>query len=767
MKFIERKAVEKQDIIKISEQTGVEPLIAKLLLMRDISSPQAVKEYLRADISLLSPPTVLQNIEIASDIVMKQISKGGAIVLYGDYDCDGIGAIAIMYLTLKALNARVSYYIPQRHEEGYGLSNEAILRIKNQYPGCLIVTVDCGITSVSEVEYAKSLGLQTIVTDHHEPAANLPDTVILNPILNEGCSPLCGAGVALKLAEQLTDRAFITQFLDICAVSTVADVVPLVGDNRIIVKAGLEMLSNGVCREGFKKLLALSNIKRNTRIKSSDIAYRIAPRLNASGRLSSAYKSLKLLIEEDATAISLLAEELEKENKQRQDIFTKVLNDALTMLESYDLSRNLIIILKSDEWEEGVIGIAASKIAEQFGRPTILLTQKGSYYKGSARSAPGINIYEVLSCCRNLLSGFGGHAMAAGLSLPVENYDEFLLRTNTHIKENTEKDCFQRKLIYDDILEISDINDKLFNNIMKLEPFGCGNPKPLFISKLQEAAFSRIGKYPHIKSRIGKLEAVAFNKGYALPFLKSAAEKTVSYTIDREYYNNSQILQCKIKDFYSHRANIDNEILFARFLQRFVCKGENRGKHKERPDNDYFFGTLYIAFSNETFNIFAEENPQLERFIFNSTLLNPYNAVILSPERDFVYTYYNKIVMLEKAPRCFIEHIRQSFGGKIANAECYPDLRPKEAHTQETLREDYKFIYDKLSGKEFFDILHCYDKAVRMGYKRSLSFFATAFFVFAELQLLLVNNGGIIEIDNKKVEIGHSEIYKWVTDSED
>lgn len=444
-----------------------------------------------------------------------------------------------------------------------------------------------------------------------------------------------------------------------------------------------------------------------------------------------------------------------------------MLNDALNMLESYDLSRNLIVILKSDEWEEGVIGIAASKIAEQFGRPTILLTKKGSDYKGSARSSPGINIYEVLSCCRHLLSGFGGHAMAAGLSIPTENYDEFLLQTNNYIKEHTEKDSFQRKLIYDDILDIPDINDRLFNNIMKLEPFGCGNPKPLFLSKLHQSAFSRIGKYPHIKSRIGKLEAIAFNKGYALPLLESAAEKTVSYSIDREFYNNSQVLQCKIKDFYSHQADINDEILFARFLQRFVCKGESGSGGKERPDNDYAFGTLFIAFSNETFNSFADENPQLERFIFNSTLLNPYNAIILSPERDFVYTYYNRIVMLEKAPRCFIEHIRQTFGGKIINAEDYPKFRPQGVHTQETLREDYKFIYEKLGGKEFFDIVHCYARAVRMGYKRSLSYFATAFFVFAELQLLLVNNGGIIEIHNKKVEIGHSKIYKWVTNGED
>ncbi len=767
MKFIERKAVENQEIIKIAEQSGVEPLIAKLLLMRDITTPQAIKEYLSADISLLSSPKILHNIEAAESIIKKHIASKKAIVLYGDYDCDGIGATAIMYLTLKALGAEVYYYIPQRHDEGYGLSCDAISRIHAQYPECLIITLDCGITSVTEVEFAKSLGLQVIITDHHEPSVLLPDTVVLNPILCDGCSPLCGAGVALKLAEQLTNRQFIAQFFDICAVSTVADVVPLVGDNRIIVKAGLEMLSNGSCRQGLKKLLLLSNIKRNTRVKSTDIAYRIAPRLNASGRLSSAYKSLKLLIENDSTAINLLAEELEKENKQRQDIFSEVLLDALSMLESYDLSRNLIIILKSDEWEEGVIGIAASKIAEQFGRPTILLTKKGATYKGSARSVLGISIYEVLRCCRSMLSSFGGHAMAAGLSIPVENFDKFLECANTYIKLNTDRDCFERKLIYDDILDISDINDKLFNSILKLEPFGSGNPKPVFLSKHNEMTFTRIGKHPHIKSRIKKVEAVAFNMSYALPHLKSPSEKIMSYTIDKGYYNNTQILQCKIKDFYSQKAEIDKEILFARYLQRFVCKGKSRGERKQRPDTDYSFGTLYIAFSNQAFNSFAEQNPGLERFIFNSTLLNPFNAVILSPEWDFEFTYYNRIVMLEKAPKCFIEHVLQTFGGKILNAEEYPDLRPEETHDQDTLREDYIFFYEKLNGRGYTDILGFYDLALRLGYYRSLSHFATAFFVFAELQLLLPGNDGNIIIDNKKVEIGRSEVYNWVTGNKD
>src|SRR5690554_4293471 len=250
MRFEQRKNINKTQIRKLAEQTNLDPRIAQLLAMRNIDSPEKIDAFLNSDLINLSPPNELDNIESAAQLIKNVVQKKQTIVIYGDYDCDGIGAIAILYLTLKHLNADVKYYVPQRHSEGYGLNIKAINKIYNQFSPNLIITVDCGVTSVQEVEYAKSLGVEVVVTDHHERAKALPDTVIVNPMLDDSSTPYCGAGVAIKLAEQLAGRDYVLGFLDICAISTVADVVPLIKDNRIIVKHGLEMLSIRHCRPG-------------------------------------------------------------------------------------------------------------------------------------------------------------------------------------------------------------------------------------------------------------------------------------------------------------------------------------------------------------------------------------------------------------------------------------------------------------------------------------------------------------------------------------
>lgn len=765
MRYIERKPLNKEDVQILSKTTNLDPLIIKLLMMRNIDTAEAINAYMKSDISLLSPPSKLTNINNAADIINKIIKSEKPIVIYGDYDCDGIGALSILYLTLKHLNAKVFCYIPQRHEEGYGLNIEAIDRINSDYSPKLFITVDCGITSVKEVDYIKSLGIDVVITDHHEAGSVLPDTVIVNPILDGNNNPLCGAGVALKLAEALTDRKFIHKLMDICAISTLADVVPLIGDNRIIVKEGLEMLSKGKCRESLKKLISLSGITKGKNVTAGDIAYRIAPRINASGRLSSAYKSLNLIISDDLTEINMLAEELEKENRQRQDIFAEVLNDALSMLENYDLSRNLIIVLQSEEWEEGVVGIAAAKIVEQFCRPTILFTNKGGVLKGSARSISGINIYEVIKSCKDMLLKYGGHAMAAGLSIKREDFNAFSTKANEFIKQTAEKDCFERKVIYDENVCICDLKKELIDSLIELEPFGCSNPKPVFICKANELNFVPIGRHPHIKCKKKNCYMLAFNKRYALPLLNNDTEKTLTYILDKEIYNNKEYLQCKLKNIYSPKTNIEKQVLFARYLETFTYKGDKGKVSKKVPCNNYSFGTLYITYTNSAFNNFDAENKGYEKFVFNTEIMNPYNAVILSPEKDFIYTYYNKIVFWEKPTDNMLDYIKSSFNGMIEICDNgFPKFDVDFILSVELLRSDYLFFRYKLHNMNLDDMQIFFSKAVKAGYKREFIDLCISYYIFYELELLTVNNSGNIILHNKKVDLEQSNLFKWLNE---
>lgn len=763
MKFILRKNIDEQRLTELTERTGLERLTVKLLMMRDIDTPQAISSFLSCDINDLSSPLDFPDMKKAVDLINHTIKQNLPIVLYGDYDCDGIGGISILYLALKELNANVHYYIPQRHEEGYGLNIEAIDKIIRQYSPKLLITVDCGITSVKETEYLKKKGIAVIITDHHEPSGDIPDAPILNPALNGGANPLCGAGVALKLVEMLTSRDNMRKYIDICAVSTVADIVPLTGDNRTIVKEGLDMLSSRKCRESLKKLMAVSGIKKDKEVSVYDLAFRIAPRINACGRLSSASKALKLLIEDDPTAIALLAEELDRENKKRQDIFSEVLTEALNMLETYDFSRNLIIALSSSNWEEGVIGIAASKLAEQFNRPAILFTENDGIMKGSARSIQGVNIFEVIRSCKDLLIRFGGHSMAAGLSLRKENLNTFIERVNEYIKQNTDKSCFEKKIIYDEEINIGDINADMIKLLKLLEPFGCGNPKPLFITKARAMNFSRIGNYTHIKNKMKNFKFIAFNGEYALPLLNGNTEKIISFGMDRDIFRNKEYIQCVIKDIYADKAHVDEDILFARYLSAFTHQGKRKDIIKKAPMEGYGFGNLYVAFTNKAFNAF--NNDCYERLIFNTPALNPYDSIILSPEKDFIYTYYNKIVFLEAPPASMIDFIKENFCGKIEVTGKSPVFNIRYDFDIDGLRKDYLFFAQNLNNTAFRDIGILYKTAVMKGYTKTFCEFAVSFHIFMELELLSINNSGTINLHNKKTDLNKSEIYKWLSEA--
>jgi single-stranded-DNA-specific exonuclease len=533
---------------------NLEPTTIKLLNKKGFDTSQKALSFLYPSADMLSSPYLLNGMEEAKKKVLFHVKNNSSIVIYGDYDCDGIGALAILYHTIKHLGGNVNCFIPVRADDGYGLSPEGIAKAVELYNPNLIITVDCGISCVNEVAELNGSGIDVIITDHHEPKKDLPNTICLNPKtqkndLTEGLDlarELSGAGVAFKLAEVLTDLNFALQFADILAISTIADLVPLTGDNRIFASLGLKLINENPCL-GLKTLINTAGCKLGA-VTSYDIAYKIAPRLNASGRLSSAQKSLKLLVETDENLLMQLALQLEDENRERQEILAKTVCEAKELLKGFNLIDNNIIVLYNEHWEAGVVGIAAARLMQEFCRPTVLLTKKDGFLKGSCRSISGVNIIEVLQAVCGTLVTFGGHTAAAGLTLKEQNLADFIKKANEYIKNTADREVFLPKQNYDLEICFDDINLKLAREISLFEPFGMQNPRPVFLNVCNSLPFLRMSpNKTHLKCMFNGFSMVAFDSLNKLSILKSDMQKHLFFTVEKGYFGQREVINCVAK----------------------------------------------------------------------------------------------------------------------------------------------------------------------------------------------------------------------------
>ncbi len=741
------------DVNKLSDKLGVSKFVAELLSLRGITEKKAAEDFLYPTIDKLSSPYVFSNMKTVADRIKLAIADNESIVLYGDYDCDGVGAIAILYLCFKKIGKHVNYYIPSRANEGYGINLSAIDKIAEDYKPDLIITVDCGTTANEEISYILNKGIDVIVTDHHLCSGEVPNCPIINPALEKEVTPLCGAGVAFMVARAVFGEEVANEFLDICAISTIADIVPLINDNRIIASCGLELIKKGKCRKGIKELAALAGVNLKT-INSYDIGFRIAPRINSSGRLDTAYNSLMLLIEEDFTNIRLYAEQLNIQNAERQNYNNQIYNTAINMLKNYDFANNRIIILCCEDWQEGVIGIVSAKITEFFHMPTILLTQgQDGKLKGSARSIEGINIADLLSQCRQFLNSCGGHAMAAGLSLDKGNLTKFCEFINKTVKEAYPECIFCRTDSYDIELNISKINNAVLSELRLFEPYGHKNPRPVFCDDNFNGVFKRIGSSKHIKARQSRGDVMAFQSLEYMELLNSTAPKKLIYTISTNYFNNIETYQYLIKTFYFDEIWVDNSKSLCKMMSSSVINTDITAKRKSGEEP-----CLYIAFIADTFNNFLKTKPETETAIYKLIRFSVCDTLVFCPEADFPYYYYNKIVLLDSAPDSFINYLKNF---AEVNVESYLPC-PKIAVSTDELRADYKFIVsliDRFGTVE--DISSLYSRAVAFGYTKSEVSFWFSFYVFVELQLLNVTKSGIL-CKNHRVNIEDSSIYKFM-----
>ena len=548
-------------------------LMDRLLRARGFETREAAEAFLNPSRTHLGSPLKMPGMDEAVKRILAAKAEGRAVVVYGDYDVDGVTATALLTLFLADFGVRNRHYIPSRHREGYGLNAEALRSIAEEGDHPLLVTVDCGVTAVNEIALAKELGLDPIVTDHHRPGESLPDCPVLNPLLGYSFPALCGAGVAFKLCQALDDDLAF-QFIDLAALGTVADVVPLTDENRAITALGIARM-NAQPRPGIAALMDVSGMKPGE-VTAGRIAFQLAPRLNAGGRVGDAVRSLNLLTTRTVAEAAPLASELNDENNHRKALEGEILSGAAKQLESFDFAARRAIILADEGWNTGVLGLAASRLVEKYNLPVVLLRREDGTLHGSCRSIPGVDIHEALSAVGHLLTRFGGHSQAAGLSLAEEKFSEFARALDAVIARGADPECFVPAARYDMALPLSLLDEGFVRLLEKFEPTGFGNPSPVFLTEASVSEARAVGaEGTHLKLRLtdgGRgLPAIAFSMGGRGGALPERARTLYAPRIGA--YGGREYVECQVRALenagYSERirpGSFDFAALFQTFL---------------------------------------------------------------------------------------------------------------------------------------------------------------------------------------------------------
>lgn len=546
----------------LSRDSGVSPLLARLLAARGIATSQAAAVFLNARLSEhLRSPMLFAHMGIAADRIIRALRAGERIGIYGDYDVDGISGSAILVRFLRALGQEPLLYIPHRLHDGYGVS-EAGVRTLAAGGAQVIITVDCGGVSHREIALARTLGIDTIVCDHHQVSGTpLPAHAVLNPIEADAGFPfsgLCGAGVAFYLALGVrmrlretgrTDLPDLRRYLDLVTLGTIADIVPLVEENRVLVKHGLrELMQTG--RPG---LMALKKVSSVDAVTIGSVGFRLAPRINAGGRLADATRAVELLTTDDPARAEQLAAELDQENRTRQGIEQEILEETLRRIERDPaFAERRSIVLASSDWHPGVIGIVASRLVDRFYRPTVLiaLSDEKGIGRGSGRSIRGFNLHGAFTACAPLLEGFGGHRMAAGLSIRADQVAAFAERFEAAVRAATTADLFIQQMMVDAELTFPEINEVLVRDLALLEPHGPGNPEPVFLARNVTVLDRRIVGDNHLKLYLRQagraLPAIGFRM--AERDLPDAGSIDILFSPDVNEWNGASSLQLRLRD---------------------------------------------------------------------------------------------------------------------------------------------------------------------------------------------------------------------------
>ena len=543
----------------LSRSLKINPTLCKILVTRGIDSFEIARQFFRPQLTGLYDPLLMKDMDKAISRVNRALESKEKILVFGDYDVDGTTSVACMYKFLCKIYdpSFLDFYIPHRYREGYGVSKMGIDFAKEN-GFTLIISLDCGIKSVELIAYAKTIGIDFIVCDHHLPDLQLPVAVaILNPKQKDCNYPykeLCGCGVGFKLITALAHNFGIDEehyycYLDLLATAIAADIVPMTGENRIMAWYGLEKINSNP-NPGIKALIYLGKIQKKLTI--NNVVFVIAPRINAAGRMDDAKKAVQLFIEDDYTKAMEFAEMLHNDNTDRKEADSSITEEALEMINSNeDLIKRKTTVIYKEHWHKGVVGIVASRLIETFYRPTVVLTKSGDFLTGSARSVPGFNLYEAIHACREYLLGYGGHFAAAGLSLLPKNIDAFSNKFNEVVSSTIEDRLLIPEIIIDAQISFKEINNSFYSIITQMEPFGPENMRPVFIAKnVLDTGHSKIVKEEHIRFVVKQdnisLTGIGFNMASKFSLLKKPVD--IVFTLDENEWNGNTVLQMKMID---------------------------------------------------------------------------------------------------------------------------------------------------------------------------------------------------------------------------
>ncbi len=648
---------------KDAQQIGDLPIwLSVLLRCRGVDTPEKAERFLYPEMSHLHDPFLMQGMDKAVRIIWEAVRAGEKIIVYGDYDVDGVCATSIMLETLREMGALPDFRIPSRHGEGYGLNCDAVREMAANHR--LLITVDCGVTNHEEVKLAQMLGMTVIVTDHHQLADTLsPADAVLNPLLGDyPFRRLCGAGVALKLTQALLGMEAVMRRMDLAALATVADIVPLIDENRIIVREGLRLMTESR-RPGLQALMQVSDV--HPPVNAGHVGFRLAPRLNAGGRLEDASQGVLLLTAPDRETADPIAMHLEEANAQRQGIEQDITQQALGMIpECVDFLTDRVIILMGEGWNHGVIGLAAGRICERYHFPTIVLTKnEEGIAVGSCRSIPGVNIHGMLTICKDLFLRFGGHEQAAGLTMQSDLVPELRRRLNLAINENCDLTCYIPRKEYDLTVRLQDVDLEMIDRLSLLQPTGYGNPNPVFLARdahLQQAV--RVGKTrDHLKVML--LEGNAIRDGIAFGKGDLAGEGLervdVLFTPEKNEFRGRVTPQLMVEALTPAEGAVTipgEDALFSAFLQEILLLAANDNKIRPAVENINAAGLRRLMKTGRNVLVVGHERESAARLLSECQMdanvaavkdERAFNTLLMHPDLTRLDDIWSDIVLLD------------------------------------------------------------------------------------------------------------------------
>ena len=748
-----------ENIDYIVRKFGLFRETAEILFSRGVKSEKDVEYFLNPGKHHFKDPYLLTGMKDAVERIKMAKEGEETVIVYGDYDADGICATSILYSALKEFGIDAVPFVPER-ADGYGLNNETIDRLIEEHFPELIITVDCGISCRKEIEYIKSNGIDVIVTDHHELPDILPDCTIVNCKIAGayGFDGLCGAGVAFKLATALIGDDAL-KYLDFAAIATIADSMPLIDENRDIVYEGVKLIKSGRSRRAINELIAISNLKD---VNSTSLAFTIAPRINAAGRMGDAFSALKLMLSDDSREVEELAVKLNSFNVLRQKDCDALYKSAKAKLIDGAYNKK-IAVLSDDGWNSGLVGIIAARLAEEFSRPVILFVGNGETLHGSARSVEGVNIFEAISACKDYVAEFGGHAQAAGITVSQENFSAFKQAIENYIDKNYSFDRFRPEK-FAEILIDKKFSLKFAKELNRLEPFGTGNKKPLFCVNAVDVnpIPVKIGS-PHLFLKTPQIDLLYFNGAQVYDLLTSGAEKHIVFEPNVSVYNNEESLKGYVKDIEYEVEPTKRVILDAYRISLLTALTDNddylyvsdamTGELVSENDTERY-GTVYAVFNPKN----LEKYPSLKRldrslyFTANKNLLN---NVVIAPEAHNI-AGYRKMVYLDRPLGSvnFFTDVKETFINRGVRAFDYSSL--------DVSKQTFASLFKAIKSYEFSKCENSVDFALKTNLGVGSMQLVFAIEVFVDLGIFYFNKGVLRYNDTIKTNLNASRIYEEV-----